>query len=270
MKPLDRRRFLNRIASGMSLWAAAGIPGLTKVAATPWGSGVFENPRQEPDGLAEPAFRPLPLGSIRPRGWLGRQLRIQAEGLTGHLDEFWPDVARSQWFGGDAEGWERAPYWLDGAIPLAYVLDDERLKTKVAGRVDEIVHGQRPDGVYGPVAAAPSTRPYDAWAILLANKILVQYHEATGDERTLRAVAASLRALGPSVARTPLFTWGRYRWFEGLIPIFYVYERTRERWLLDLARTLRGQGTDYTALYAREAVTVPTPRGDAGRWTSTW
>lgn len=265
MPPLDRRRFLNRIATGVSLCAAAGIPGIGKLRAAPESWGTDERPPKHPGGLAEPAFRPLPLGSIRPRGWLERQLRIQAQGLTGHLDDFWPDVARSQWFGGDAEGWERAPYWLDGAIPLAYVLDDERLKAKVAGRVDEIVRRQRPDGLYGPVAATTGAQPYDVWAILLANKMLVQYHEATGDERTLRAVEASLRALGPSVARTPLFTWGRYRWFEGLIPIFYVYERTREPWLLELARTLRAQGTDYAALYAREAVTVPTPR--RGRWT---
>jgi len=265
MTHLDRRRFLSRLATGTSLWAAAGIPGLAGRAKTAWAAGADERDSRQREGLAEPAFRPLPLGAIRPRGWLERQLRIQAQGLTGHLDEFWPDVARSQWFGGDAEGWERAPYWLDGAIPLAWVLDDETLKAKVAGHVDEIVRGQRPDGSYGPIASATGTRPYDLWAILLANKMLVQHHEATGEERTLRAVEASLRALGPSVARTPLFGWGKYRWFEGLIPIFHVYERTREPWLLDLARTLRAQGTDYPALYSREAVTSPTPR--RGRWT---
>ena len=76
--------------------------------------------------LQRPGFRPLPLGAIRPQGWLARQLRIQADGLSGHLDEFWPDVQRSRWFGGDAEAWERAPYWLDGLVPLAYVLGDKR------------------------------------------------------------------------------------------------------------------------------------------------
>ncbi|MCS7059594.1 MAG: hypothetical protein NZM14_00365 [Thermoflexales bacterium] len=72
--------------------------------------------------LIAQAFSPIPLGSIRPAGWLLNQLSIQADGLSGHLDEFWPDVAQSGWIGGEAEGWERGPYWLDGLVPLAYLL----------------------------------------------------------------------------------------------------------------------------------------------------
>lgn len=94
--------------------------------------------------------------------------------------------------------------------------------------------------------------------------MLVQHHEATGDDRTLWAVEASLRALGPSVAGASLFTRGRSRWLEGLIPIFYVYEQTRDPWLLELAHTLRAEDADYTALHTREAVTVPTPRRGRG------
>ena len=217
--------------------------------------------------LAEPAFRPLPLGAIRPRGWLERQLRIQADGLSGHLDEFWPDVGRSQWFGGDAEGWERAPYWLDGAIPLAWVLDDVALKTRIRGHMETILAGQRPDGWYGPYPADAAARPYDLWAILLANKVLVQYHEASGDDRVLRAVEASFRALAAGLDRAPLYNWGRFRWFEGLIPAFYVHERTGAGWLLDVARKLREQGFDYPALYESEDIRVPTPR--RGLWTYT-
>jgi len=174
-------------------------------------------------------------------------------------------VGESQWFGGSAEGWERAPYWLDGVIPLAWSLDDEALKTKVSGYVGEILARQRPDGSYGPLPAAGEPRSYDLWAVLLANKMLVQYHEATGDERVMAAVAASLRALLARLEAEPLYNWGKYRWFEGLIPAFYVYERTGDEWLLELARTLRAQGTDYQALYAREGITLPTPR--RGLWT---
>lgn len=64
-------------------------------------------------------------GDIRPEGWLRKQL--QARGLSGHLDLIWPDIRDSRWIGGDREGWERVPYWLDGFIPLAWLLEDEAL-----------------------------------------------------------------------------------------------------------------------------------------------
>jgi len=83
----------------------------------------------------------------------------------------------------------------------------------------------------------------------------------------LEAVRASLRALHEGVARTPLFDWGRFRWFEGLVPAFYVHERTGEPWLVELARTLRTQGVDYEALYRTEDVTLPTPRRGLWKWT---
>ena len=38
--------------------------------------------------LLPAAFRALPLGAVRPQGWLRDQLRLQANGLTGRLDEF--------------------------------------------------------------------------------------------------------------------------------------------------------------------------------------
>ena len=62
---------------------------------------------------------------LKPSGWLKDQLLIQAAGLNGHLHEVWPDVRDSAWVGGARDAWERVPYWLDGFIPLAYLLDDE-------------------------------------------------------------------------------------------------------------------------------------------------
>ncbi len=256
MRDLDRREFL------------AGVAAVAAGAQT--ASGEVSSTATAPvsaTGLGEPEFRPLPIGAIRPAGWLARQLRIQRDGLTGHLDEFWPDVGQSQWFGGTAEGWERAPYWLDGAIPLAWILDDAPLKARITRHVEHIVAHQRADGWYAPYPADAATKRYDLWAILLANKALVQYHEATGDARVLEAVTRSLRALLVGLDRTPLYEWGRFRWYEGLVSVFYVHERTREPWLLDLARKLREQGVDFEALYRTDDITVPTPRRGLWKWT---
>ena len=60
------------------------------------------------------ALEPLPPGSIRPAGWLLHQLRIQADGLTGHLAEFWPNIAYSGWIGGQEE-WRQ----IRGELPHA-------------------------------------------------------------------------------------------------------------------------------------------------------
>jgi len=62
---------------------------------------------------------------LKPSGWLKRQLTLEALGLVGNLDKVWPDVRESRWIGGDCEGWERVPYWLDGFIPLAFLLKNE-------------------------------------------------------------------------------------------------------------------------------------------------
>lgn len=261
--PIQRRQFLAGLAAGA---ATAVVSPLADARAAQIPTDTSPRRRSSASGLAELALRPLPLGAITPEGWLRRQLRLQADGLSGHLDEFWPDVGQSQWFGGKAEGWERAPYWLDGVIPLAWVLGDQALQAKVKRYLDHIIAHQRPDGWYAPYPADARARAYDLWSILLVNKVLVQYHEATGDAQALRAVVRNLKALNESLDRSPLFGWGKFRWFEGLIAVFYAYEKTAEDWLLDLARKLHAQSFDYLSFYAGEDIAQPTPRRGLWRW----
>ncbi len=89
------------------------------------------------------------------------------------------------------------------------------LQARITRYVDFIVGHQRPDGWYGPYPEDAVARRYDMWAILLANKVLAQYHDATGDARVLDAVVKSLRALLAGLDRTPLYGWGKFRWYEG-------------------------------------------------------
>ncbi|HEV7214618.1 MAG TPA: hypothetical protein VGP33_05795, partial [Chloroflexota bacterium] len=171
--------------------------------------------------LEPPARHPLPLGAIRPAGWLQQQLRVQAEGLSGHLDELWPDVARSAWIGGDAEGWERGPYWLDGVVPLAFLLEDERLKAKVRHWVEFILDHQHADGWLGPLldGGARQGYAYDPWPGYLVLKALTQYQEATGERRVIPAMQRFLRRLQALLAERPLRSWARYRWADLVLSV---------------------------------------------------
>jgi uncharacterized protein len=195
-------------------------------------------------------FSFLPLGAIRPKGWLHRQLEIQRDGLTGHLDEFWPDVARSGWIGGDSEGWERGPYWLDGALPLAYLLDDGTFKKRVQHWIDEILKRQAADGWLGPELDARYGYKYDPWPVFVTLKALVQHWEITGDHRVVTAVGRFLRRLHGLLDAEPLRKWAQYRWGECLLTVLWLYERTGAGWLLDLAAKLHRQGYDWPALFS--------------------
>ena len=74
----------------------------------------------------------VPLGAIKPQGWLLHQLQIMRDGTTGHLDEVHNKIKNDNgWLGGAGDGWEETPYWLDGAVPLAYLLDEQPLKEKI-------------------------------------------------------------------------------------------------------------------------------------------
>jgi uncharacterized protein len=201
--------------------------------------------------LASLAYTPLPLAAIKPAGWLARQLRIQADGLTGHLDEFWPDIRDSGWIGGDKEGWERAPYWLDGLVPLAFLLDDSALLEKVHRWINHIIDHQQPDGWLGPVMAKRGPNPakdkYDAWPMAIILKVLRQYHEATGEKRVLDAMLKAARGVGNLIDQYPISSWARYRWMDLAWCLHGLFDLTGESWLLDVAAKLHAQGFDWRA-----------------------
>ena len=205
-------------------------------------------------GLEPLSFTPLPLGQVKPEGWLLDQLKLQAGGLSGHLDEFWPDVKDSGWIGGKAEGWERAPYWLDGFVPLAYLTGDPKLQRKAKRWMDYILTHPLPDGWLGPEQSpppsgappgAPPPDPRDPWPQFIILKVLTQYWEATGDPRVLPAMEKDLWTLNNQLTQRPLFGWNYFRWGDLLVSAFWLYDRTHEPWLLELAVKAANQGYNW-------------------------
>ena len=184
---------------------------------------------------------------IKPEGWLRRQLEIQAEGLSGNLHKIWPDIRDSAWIGGNCEGWERVPYWLDGFIPLAYLLENEELIATVKKYIDAIVSSQEEDGWICPCKKEDRAK-YDTWAIQLICKTLKVYYECSGDERIPDVIYKILKNYYRLLksGEIILFKWGKYRWFEAFVSLNFIYEKYGEDWIKDLAKIIKDQGFDYS------------------------
>ena len=183
---------------------------------------------------------------ISPDGWLKRQLQIQADGLSGNLHKIWPDIRDSAWIGGKCEGWERVPYWLDGFIPLAYLLENEEMIATVKKYIDAIVSSQQADGWICPCEKEKRAK-YDTWAIQLICKTLKVYYDCSGDERIPEVIYKVLKNYYELLknGEIKLFRWGEYRWFESFISLNFIYEKYKEDWIKDLAKIIKEQGFDY-------------------------
>lgn len=184
---------------------------------------------------------------ISPRGWMRRQLEIEAEGLVGNLDRVWPDVRESKWIGGDREGWERVPYWLDGFIPLAYLLENEDMIARAKRYVDSILAAQCEDGWICPNGDVPRDK-YDLWAIHLIAKVLTVWYDCSGDARIPNALYRVMKNFYDQLTKgeIKIFHWAEYRWFEGFVALAKLAEwYPNDEWIPALARILKDTGANY-------------------------
>jgi len=252
-----RRRFLSQL----SFASLASCLPLNRVFAGAYVSAVKQaaedaQPAANDHSLPTPGrFDFLQLGSIRPSGWLKNQLRIQADGLSGHLGETWADVgSNSGWLGGTGESWERGPYYLDGLLPLAYQLEDDRLKATAQRFIDWTLDHQAPNGMIGP------TSNNDWWPRIVMLKALIQYQELTGDARVIPVMDKYFRYQLAELPARPLRDWGRFRWQDEVLSVLWLYRRSGEPYLLDLAQLLRKQGYDWMGEFQNFSYTAPVTR----------
>lgn len=150
----------------------------------------------------QPAYVPLEVGEVKPRGWILEWAQAAANGITGHLDEYQP-VYGNGWKGfgfkamntnpKDGTGWpiEQCSYWLDGAVKLAYMIDDEALKRKVADRLAYVIDGVVDKGAETFIWWKDKSIVNDGfnnWGHGIMGRALVSYYQATHNPKILRAL----------------------------------------------------------------------------------
>jgi hypothetical protein len=196
--------------------------------------------------LAPSPLIKLPPAAIEPRGWLRKQLRLQADGFHGHLEEISQFLKHENnaWLSKTGEGergWEEVPYWLKGYLNCALVLEDQDMLDKAMVWIEGAINSQKEDGWFGPDqdrtgAATRLSGRDDLWPNMIMLFCLKDYYEATGDSRVIDLMTRYFQYLYKVPEDQYLLGyWPAMRGGDNLYCIYWLYNRIQEPWLLELA-----------------------------------
>ena len=198
----------------------------------------------------------LPIGAIKPQGWLKKKLELQAEGFHGHLQEIssYLEKENNAWLdpeGKGENGWEEVPYWLKGYSNCAYVLNNEKMIEEAKTWLEATINSQQEDGWFGPAhdrsgAHSDLTGRADLWPNMIMLFNLQNYYEYSGDKRVISLMKDYFKYLQtyPDEDFLKGF-WPRMRAGDMLYSVYWLYNRTGEKWLLDFAEKTHKNTADW-------------------------
>ena len=202
-------------------------------------------------------FIKLPVGSIKPDGWILKYLELQRDGLTGKLGEIsaWLDKDNNAWFSGNGKGdhgWEEVPYWLKGYGDLGYILKDEKMIAETKSWLNKVFESQQPDGYFGPRIIETAHQDNkgsspDLWPNMLMLWCMQSYYEYSNNTRVIPFMTKYLKwQLSVPDEKLLKIYWENSRGGDNLYSIYWLYNRTGEKWLLDLANKIHKNTADWT------------------------
>ncbi|KAJ9643696.1 hypothetical protein H2204_001841 [Knufia peltigerae] len=184
-------------------------------------------------------FQPLPLGEVKPSGWLKQQLDLMADGLPGHLHEFYRLVKDAPWLGGDQEySWlnEAWPYSYNALVPLAWLTDDARLKHHVLRVTDWVIGHQQADGWLGPETDLSRRNFWGRYPLFLGLMQLVEAEPELGEAMILPAMHRFVKLMYQMLSNKHQGyvwkpgdqfdeQWGRSRAADMVMALQWLYEK---------------------------------------------
>lgn len=203
------------------------------------------------------AFIKLPVGSIKPSGWILKYLELQRDGLTGHLGEIsaWLEKKNNAWFSGTGKGdhgWEEVPYWLKGYGNLGYILNDQNMINETKSWIEKVFESQRADGFFGPGEIVRNNENQivkvpDLWPNMIMLWCLQSYYEYSNDKRVIPLMTKYFHWQSTVPDSILLKTyWENSRGGDNLYSIYWLYNQTGEKSLLDLGTKIYNNTADWT------------------------
>ena len=167
--------------------------------------------------------------------------------MVGRLAEISPFLAREKnaWLSPDGEGrnhWEELPYWLKGFADLGHVLGDPEVVAEARVWLEGMLVSRQADGWFGP---RKNREQNDVWPNMVAVHCLRSHHEATGDPRVLDHLTHYFRWQQAHPDLLP-GSWQQIRGGDDLESVHWLYHRTGDAFLLELAARIHERTADWT------------------------
>jgi len=144
-----------------------------------------------------PAYEPLPVGSVEPKGWILAQMTNDAtDGMAGHFIELRPNFGSDSWTkkNNSLAAGEMGGNWIDGYVRMAWLTGNPVAKKRAEDFVEEVLAAREKDGYignYSVVKRYQSRLTGELWMQSRIYVALLAYYELTGDKRVLDAVIAA-------------------------------------------------------------------------------
>ncbi|KAH8115214.1 hypothetical protein DFH11DRAFT_1726088 [Phellopilus nigrolimitatus] len=229
-------------------------------------------------GLAAKKYLNLPLGAIKPAGWLHDQLMVQTNGLWGHEHDFYHYVSQTDWLGGDSfysnleEGLSSitsdypsltrvdpaGSYWFNAMVPNAVLVDSAEIQAKTQYFLDFVLENQDDTGWLGP-EVFNSSKPRYLWArypYLFGAMQMMEYNTSLAD-----AVVPALYkfvTLANSMMKnngTGVDVWAATRWEDFVISLQWLYDfypNGNEDLLIETMKLLKATGDPWEYVFKKE------------------
>ncbi|KAI0358002.1 hypothetical protein OH77DRAFT_1580683 [Trametes cingulata] len=210
-------------------------------------------------GLAPKKFLNIPLGQVKPAGWLHDQLVVQTNGLAGHEHEFYDYVSQTDWTGGNSyysSLEEAGSYWFNGMVPNGVLLGDATIQSQVQQFLDYVLDHQDSTGWLGP--EVNTTKPRYLWGrypFFFGAIQMVEANPSLAD----RVVPALHKFV--SLANTMLHNgegledWTRTRWEDFVMTLQWLYDfhpEGKEDLLIDTMKMLKYTGDPWEEVFKEE------------------
>jgi hypothetical protein len=129
------------------------------------------------------------------------------------------------------------PYWFRGFCDLGFVLGDKRIIEESKPYFEAMFASQREDGYFGPRSnLGDGRRGPDLMPNMSMLAALQCYYEYTGDQRAIELMTRYFRwELTIPDDRFFAGGWQVPRGGDNMASTYWLYNRTGDKWLLDLA-----------------------------------